>query len=115
MTVGLSFTRLFYRYCFEILSDLPFLLGVMAFLAGYEAIFSRQTDTGESRPSPRWYDWALLIGGLVVAIAMRPVMWLLLAAVLLTFLWQTIGGKITTVHIVIAVGVDRGGGRVLSH
>ncbi|HET6249257.1 MAG TPA: hypothetical protein VFE47_16295 [Tepidisphaeraceae bacterium] len=115
MTVGLGMTRLFYRYCFEILTDLPFLLGVMAFLAGYEAIFYRrpvrgnegeaETETGPSRA--HWYDWALLIGGLVVAITMRPVMWALLAAVVLALGWRAVRGRINRLHVgvtVLAIG-----------
>lgn len=83
VTVGLSCTRLFYRYCFEALTDLPFLVGVLAFFAGFEAIFHRRPD------DPRrttWVDWALLVGGLCFAVLTRPVMWALLLAIILTLL-----------------------------
>src|SRR5207249_1584403 len=76
---GLS--RTFYRYCFELLSDVPFLMGVMAFLVGYEAVFFRRydRDVREGLPDPRgrpgWVDWLLLVGGLAVAMIMRPTMW----------------------------------------
>jgi hypothetical protein len=95
LVVGLS--RTFYRYSFELLSDMPFLMGVMAFLVGYEAIFYRRYDRdvrgpggyepppGEHAPDgrakPRWYDALLLLGGLSVAMVTRPTMWALLAAV----------------------------------
>ena len=87
MTVALGISRTFYRYNFELLSDVPFLMGVMAFLAGYEAVFFRRydRDVREGLPSvrgkPRPYDWALLVGGLLVAMVMRPTMWALLLAV----------------------------------
>ena len=88
ITFGLGLTRLFYRYCFELLSDLPFLMGVMAFLAGYEAVFSRSHQSRR----PRWYDWALLLGGLLIAIAMRPAMWGLLMTVAVTLIWSLLRG-----------------------
>jgi hypothetical protein len=98
ITFGLGISRLFYRYCFELLSDMPFLLGVMAFLAGFEAIFHRQHRRGDSqgaavRPA-RWFDWALLIGGLCIAVAMRPSMWALLLATLLALAWSSLRGGI---------------------
>jgi hypothetical protein len=97
MTFGVGISRLFYRYCFELLSDMPFLLGVMAFLAGFEAIFHRRSDRNDSggdggaHPA-KWFDWLLLIGGLATAIAMRPSMWALLLATVLALAWSTIRG-----------------------
>lgn len=84
MTVGLGATRLFYRYCFELLSDLPFLLGVMAFLAGYEAIF------GDRRRKAHWANWLLLLSGLLVAMATRPTMWALLLSIFVASAWLLI-------------------------
>jgi len=87
MTVALALSRTFYRYCFELLSDVPFLVGVMAFLVGYEAIFFRRydRDVREGTPDPRGkpspWDWALLFGGLALAMVMRPTMWALLLAI----------------------------------
>ena len=92
MTVLLGLSRTFYRYNFELLSDVPFLTGVMAFLVGYEAVFFRRYDrdvrenaadeASPPRARPRWYDWLLLVAGLMLAMVMRPTMWALLAAVL---------------------------------
>lgn len=89
MTVGLGATRLFYRYCFELLSDLPFLLGVMAFLAGYEAIFFADQDA-DRRPRRHWANWLLLLGGLLLAMATRPTMWALLLSIVVATLWLLI-------------------------
>lgn len=92
MTFGLGISRLFYRYCFELLSDLPFLLGVMAVLVGYEAVFYRRGIAGGQedhiRPPARWFVWVLLVGGLVVAVIMRPTMWALLSAIVLSSIWS---------------------------
>ena len=79
MTASLALSRMFFRYSFELLSDMPFLLGVTAFLAGCEAVFYRRPE----RP-PRWYDYALLAAGLAVAVVTRPTMWALLAAAAVT-------------------------------
>lgn len=87
MTLVLGLSRTFYRHSFELLSDLPFLMGVMAFLVGYEAVSYRRydPDVRESLPGeragPAWFDAVLLLAGLGVAMVMRPTMWALLAAV----------------------------------
>jgi len=106
VTFGLGITRLFYRYCFELLSALPFFLGVMAFLAGYQAVF-RPAQIKESRiiipdggieSRTRWYDWALLLSGLALAIAMRPAMIALLLATGLALAWRLVRGRATWSH-----------------
>lgn len=82
MTVALALSRTFFRYSFELLSDMPFLLGVSAFLVGCETIFYRREEAGHpARGRFRWYDVALLAGGLAVAMVTRPTMWALLAAI----------------------------------
>lgn len=75
VTAAVAITMEFYRYSFSILTDMPFLAGVMAALAGHEGVFH---STSSRRA--RWWDWTLLIGGLVVVITTRPVMVAFLAA-----------------------------------
>lgn len=108
ITFGLGISRLFYRYCFELLSDLPFLFGVMAFLVGYEAVFhSRPAEPGEKK-SPfraRWFDWVLLFGGLGITIAMRPSMWALLIAIVLALAWSMVRGPVRWPPILIGLTV----------
>jgi len=108
MTVGLGATRLFYRYCFELLSDMPFLLGVMAFLAGYEAVVGGQED-GRTPRRPRWFDWALLVGGLVDVMITRPTRWVLVLAIIAAAAWKTIRlrrGKLPGArHVAVTVAV----------
>ena len=104
ITFGVGISRLFYRYNFELLSDMPFLFGVMAFLAGYEAIFHRRRDGRRVT----WFDCSLLSGGLLVAVVMRPTMWALLAAAVLALIWSLLRGPqrwpqlLTCLAIVIA-------------
>jgi hypothetical protein len=98
ITVGVAGSRLFYRYCFELLSDLPFLLGVMAFFAGYEAIFHRRESAGSggsdsAPPNAPTFDWFLMVAGFGLAVAMRPAMWALVLAVVLTAGWSIIAAR----------------------
>ena len=121
ITLGVAATRIFYRYCFELLTDLPFLLGVMAFLAGYEAIFGRASRASARRSGGeivdaddlseravsggRWFDWALLLAGLCITILMRPMMWTLVGAAALTQLVRAFGGRRRGLHLVIFLAV----------
>jgi len=93
ITAGVAMSRVFYRYNFELLSDLPFLLGIMSFLVGYEAVFHRRAvEAATAGDGPvsrwRWFDWLLLVAGLMVAIAMRPAMWALVFAVIAAAVWS---------------------------
>jgi hypothetical protein len=75
ITLGVAINSEFYRYSFEILTEMPFLAGILAVLAGHEGIFG---SAGARRT--RWWDWALLVGGLVIVITTRPTMIAFLAA-----------------------------------
>ena len=105
MVVALALSRTFYRYSFELLTDLPFLMGVAAFLVGVESLLRRRQmkagagevnrtdrdDDDNPDPSPRGrphaFDWLLLVGGFGVAVVTRPTMWALLLAVVAAVLW----------------------------
>jgi hypothetical protein len=90
VTLGVGITREFYRYCFEILTDMPFLLGVMMFLAGQEAIFQ---SIDQHHRKIRWFDWTLLIVGLIIAITTRPTMIGLLTVWIVSMIWTAIRKK----------------------
>jgi len=75
--LGMTFTL--FRYAFELRNDLPFTLGVMAFLAGWEACLKPDPKTGHLRIRPA--DVALMIAGLALAVVMRPHMWVLVVAI----------------------------------
>ncbi len=92
MTLAMATTRIFYRSCFEILTDLPFLVGVLAFLAGFEAIVHpRRTPAGTA--CARWFDWVLLIVGLGLAVLMRPVMWALVLSIVAALIVSLLRGN----------------------
>jgi hypothetical protein len=100
ITLGLAISRMFYRYCFELRSDIPFLLGVLAFLCGFEVVVANRKAAdgagetgGADESNPRWFDWVLLVGGLALAVVMRPTMWAVLAAAVFASIRLMIIGK----------------------
>lgn len=130
VTLGVAVSRVFYRYSFELLTDLPFLLGVMAFFVGYEAVFHRRSPPDDRSPdyapsgvhrsnlhlsggpdapgsvrqgtaSARWFDGVLLVGGLGFAVAARPAMLALVAAAVLAALWSLVRGRARWGHLVV--------------
>jgi len=103
MTLGLGFTRTFYRYAFQIMTDMPFLVGVLAFFAGYESLRAARRDALAARrdaragvPEPHKagaFDWALMVVGLLVVVVTRPAMYAFIpvvAVALLIGMWRTV-------------------------
>jgi hypothetical protein len=85
VTLGLGLSHEFFQYSFEILTEMPFLMGVMAVLVGHEAVF------GPRAPSrAHWWDWALLAAGVVIATSTRPTMIGLLFAWVVTLLYTAV-------------------------
>jgi hypothetical protein len=114
VTVLVGVSRTFYRYNFELLTDLPFMLAVLAFLAGYEGVVHRHraddpTPTPYKRGRPHPLDWALLLGGLVAAVITRPAMLALLIAVAGAALWPIVRGRARWGTVAIFVGVVTAG------
>jgi len=87
ITAGVAFSHQFFRYSFEVLTDMPFLAGVMAVLAGHEAIF------GSSSRRARWWDWAILVVGLIIVVSTRPTMIGLLIAWILALIFNAIARR----------------------
>ncbi|HSV14361.1 MAG TPA: hypothetical protein VLI90_08885 [Tepidisphaeraceae bacterium] len=95
VAVGLAVTKTFFTFGFELWSDMLFAAGVMAFLAGYEAVW-RERPPGVNEPAhrARWYDFGLLVGGLAVAVVTRPTMWPLIVAITGAMLYSAIKGHV---------------------
>jgi hypothetical protein len=108
MTAGLAGIRTYYQYCFEMRSDMMFMLGVMMTLAGYEGIVRRgEIRNGDARPTaarpnPR-IDWPLLIGGLLVGTVTRPTMYPILAALMLAILWDVFRRRLSPWFLTVLV------------
>jgi 4-amino-4-deoxy-L-arabinose transferase-like glycosyltransferase len=102
ITLGVAITKTFYRYAFEMRSDMPFLLGVMAFLVGYEATFAEHHPV---RSSGKVQSWLLMFAGLALATTMRPTIWVLLLAILCTFAYTAVRGRTRWRAVVLFMGV----------
>ncbi len=73
-TLMLAITARFHRYGFELMTDLPFLVGLLMFLLGYEAISSHRLRAAINIP--------LLIAGILVMAAFRSVVLVFFAALI---------------------------------
>jgi hypothetical protein len=107
IAVGVALTKAFFCYGFELWSDMPFALGVMAFLAGYEgAVEKPDRPIAVFRPKIRKItDWSLLLCGLVASISIRPTGWPLLVAVVVALVADAIRGRIRWTMLAILSGV----------
>jgi hypothetical protein len=70
------------RYCYEIMPEMPFLAGVMAVLAGHEALIV-------SRSPARFWDWVIFIGGVFIVVNTKPMMLALLASWIVAAAWHS--------------------------
>ena len=95
MTVGLGISYTFYRYCFELRSDMPFMLGVMAVLAGWEGVIAPPRGAGTRERKRSIADFVLLLGGLILAVVTRPTMWTLLISLALAGAWTIVRGHVS--------------------
>jgi hypothetical protein len=81
ITVLTALDHEYFRYCYEIMTEMPFMVGVMGVLAGYEGIFSARTTA-------RWWDWAIFTAGAFVAVNIKPMMLVLLSLCIVDAAWQ---------------------------
>jgi hypothetical protein len=93
--VGMNFTL--FQYAFELRNDVPFAVGVLAFLVGVESWRRRAAQPAPpatppnpqseirppQSPSVPWYDTLAPVLGLALAAVMRPHVWVLIGAVAL--------------------------------
>lgn len=95
ISVGVGLTKAFFCYGFELWSDMPFALGAVSALAGYEGLFGHNARNAQPQPiRKRWIDGFFLTGGILFAASMRPTIWPLLAAMGLSIAAQTLLGQI---------------------
>ena len=100
-TVGVAFNFRFVQQGHELMTDAPFLLGVVLTLWGLEAL----------RDGPRRRGVAALVGGLVLAASMRPTFWVLAGAVAFGAVctavrgWRASTGSAHRIHAARAIAV----------
>jgi hypothetical protein len=102
VTFGTALTKAFFVYTLELWTDLPFAMAAMAMLAGYEGTLARRA-TGQPARRSRWYDWALLVGGLALAVAIRPTGWPLMMALVLAIGVDAVRGRVRPAKLVAVV------------
>jgi hypothetical protein len=92
--LGLSET--FFRYGYHLFTDMPFLVGVLAFLVGYELILLKRHHL---------HAWGLVIGATLFMVAFRPAVITFVGAVGLTCAWHVIRGPGRIRHVILGVVV----------
>jgi 4-amino-4-deoxy-L-arabinose transferase-like glycosyltransferase len=83
VTILLACTFQFYAYAYQLRNDMPFVVGVMMFLLGFERL-RKERAIG---------SWALMVIGLFIAVVMRPAVWALLPAVIGAIAWGAMRGR----------------------
>jgi hypothetical protein len=103
ISTGVGLTKAFYCYGFELWADMPFALGALAFLTGYEGIITRagKAFTPVERFRRRLIDALFLSGGLVLALATRPTVWPLLLAMAFALPLDAARGRIQWRNVVL--------------
>lgn len=87
--VGLSDT--FFRYAMKVLTDMPFMAGVMAVLLGCELVgWCRRQDDELAHPTRPLLGWTLIVVGLALATIMRPVIWALVFTIVAALILSAI-------------------------
>jgi hypothetical protein len=94
VTVLLALNARFVSLATEILTDVPFLFGLVSALFAWELLW-RIDDAKtpeQDRPRSRWRAMFILVGGLGVAAMMRPTFWVVAFAWSLVCAWGLIRG-----------------------
>jgi hypothetical protein len=108
ITLMIAGTETVFRYAFQVLTEPVFFLGIAAVVAGYEGVRAE----GISRRR-LVCELALFTLGMFIAIAARPFMWAMVAAVGVAGLWHLAAGPKRCAHGVmlgltgVALGVFR--------
>ena len=84
-TAVLGSTETFYRYAFQVLTDMPFLVGLLLCLLGFE--LSERSDRG------RWWPGALIVLGTLTMAAFRSVVLTAVVAMVLMLIWMILSGR----------------------
>ncbi len=87
VVVGVGTNPRFLQYANEILSDVPFLLGVVLTLLGFEWIFRAVDQKGLAK------GWGLVLAGLLLAAVMRPTFMILAGSIVAACLWIVACGR----------------------
>ena len=84
----------FFRYAYHLFTDLPFLVGVLAFLVGYERVVK------DVRRLP-WLGWVLMAAAVTWMAAFRPIVITFLGALSLAVAWHVVRGRQRRRHLLV--------------
>ena len=97
VTALVAVSRLFYQHAFELLTDMPFLAGLLLFLVGYERSWRGCRHAG--------WNWILMATGVAVMGAFRSVALVFLAALAVNVLWYVVRGPKRLPHLAIGLAM----------
>jgi hypothetical protein len=87
ITCGVATNCIFLEYANELFTDVPFLVGVLASLYGWDLL--KRADDSRSRIKAM----AAIVPGLLIAASMRPTFWILAAAWIAACVWGILFGR----------------------
>lgn len=101
VTYGVGISATFIQLTSEILTDIPFLLGVMLTLYGWELIQKAENTVGRHTLAI-----LILLAGLVLAASTRPFAWVLVGALMVTWLVGLVRGprRLSIIGLSISLG-----------
>jgi hypothetical protein len=100
VTVAFGVSQTCLRYGFQVVTDTPFLVGVLAYLLAYEHLVS-PGDSTRARTLWRWVAWITLPLATLFMVAFRPTSLTFVAAVGLACAWNLLRGPNRARHVVI--------------
>lgn len=104
LTALLAVTETFYRYCYQIVTDMPFFVGLVAALLAYERLTQPVRDVsgdGPDRPGGKWWDWVILAVATLVMNAFRPTVITFVGALAVATAWRLLRGPNRVRHTLI--------------
>lgn len=104
LTALLAVTETFYRYCYQIVTDMPFLVGLLAVMLAYERLTQPRQEAsagGPSQPGGKWRHWAMLAVGILVMNAFRPTVITFVGALAVATAWHLLRGPYRLRHALI--------------
>jgi hypothetical protein len=104
VAVGFGISQTCMRYGFQVVTDTPFLVGVLAYLLAYENLLRQPSTSTDARRSP-WHvlAWVTLPVAILFMTAFRPTALTFVAAVCLACAWHLLRGPNRARHVLIAV------------
>jgi hypothetical protein len=102
VAAAFGFSQTCLRYGFQVVTDTPFLVGVLAYLLAYEHLVS-PGERNAGRTSWRWLAWVTLPLATFCMVAFRPTALTFVAAVGLACAWHLYRGPNRVRHIVIVL------------